>query len=259
MMETLQAALAQVPGALLVIVFLGGPTAAWIIFRVLNASSRPRPTTTATGLLWVCASCRSANDTSRDRCYRCGVAADVDALEVVAPDVDPRSGLRPVMTPGLDLGGRAPVAVGPGKAAHQDPGIGSDAIEAGPELEAGTEPEAEPVLVGAAGSKSPRPRRTSATADGAKATARARTSKPAPTSKPARTSKSAPTSKPARTPRSAPTPVMAMDDAPVNVRIEVPKPASARRPKVAAGQARSPGEAGHAEPDSPRSGPSSTS
>jgi hypothetical protein len=242
MIETLWAALAEVPGALLVIVFLGGPTAAWIIFRVLNASTRPRPSATMTGLLWVCASCRSANDTSRDRCYRCGVAADVDALEVVAPDVDERSGLRPVMTPGLDLGGRAPVAVGPGKAidtaADQDRGIGSDASEAGPVLEAGPEPEAEPVLAGAAGSKTPRPRRTSATADGAKPTARARTSK------------SAPTSKPARTPKAARTPVIAMDDAPVNVRVDAPRPASARRPKVAAGQARSPGDADPAGPDS---------
>jgi hypothetical protein len=225
MIEALQAALAQVPGALLVIVFLGGPTAAWIIFRVLNASARPRPSASATGLLWVCASCRSANDTSRDRCYRCGVAADMDALEVVAPDVDPVSGLRPVMSPGLDLGGRTPVAVGPGKPDQQDAGPGRE-WERGPEREAGPvpaheaepEPEPEPVLAGGPAPKAPRPRRTAASG---------KSKASAPASAPAKSKASAPASASAKASATAAAPPTASGARPKG-RASKPAPAKPR-------------------------------
>jgi|GEM_PF-3751650 len=163
MIETLLDATAQVPGALLVILLLGGPTAVWIIYGLLNARTRKRPGAATTGLLWVCASCRSANDVRRDLCYRCGVAANVDALEIIEPDVDPTSGLRPVMSQGLDLGGRPPVAVGPGKASTQPAPVPEPALI----------PASTRVSAPAKGSKAARPRRTAPAAGPAKPKGRA--------------------------------------------------------------------------------------
>jgi hypothetical protein len=83
--ESIQAMLAGVPPALYAIVFLGGPTAAWILYRVVVAPRSRRDLDDDTDLLWICENCRSANELRLSHCYRCGYDRDrtVGDLQVV--------------------------------------------------------------------------------------------------------------------------------------------------------------------------------
>ena len=94
--EQLQASLDVVPAALAAIVILAGPTAAWIIYRVIVLPRTSRYTEVGGGLLWMCIQCRSANEVRENRCYRCGLERTaisgelhiVDGDEIVALAAD---------------------------------------------------------------------------------------------------------------------------------------------------------------------------
>ena len=90
-------------------VLLGGPTAAWLLYRfvVQPRSSRYRGADPSS--MWICASCRSVNDLRLARCYRCD--APQQDVEVIDPHPAGPVRLTPV-GPGLDLGG-ASVVGGP--------------------------------------------------------------------------------------------------------------------------------------------------
>ncbi len=72
LLDAISKVLSQIPSGLLVAIFLGGPTAIWLIARFANPSDpAKREQTRSEDLLWVCASCRSINDDRAVRCYSC--------------------------------------------------------------------------------------------------------------------------------------------------------------------------------------------
>ncbi|MFP5341597.1 MAG: hypothetical protein ACLGIJ_01540 [Candidatus Limnocylindria bacterium] len=82
--ETAQRIVGDVPGALIVIVLLGGPTAIWLLYIALKAVQRRRYQPGTDQPLWICVQCRSANELRADRCYRCGLqVTNDDAIEVI--------------------------------------------------------------------------------------------------------------------------------------------------------------------------------
>ncbi len=125
----IQNALAGVPGALLVIVLLGGPTVIWLVYRALNAAAPQRFVETATDVLWICGSCRSANGLGARSCYRCGAVPDDEELEFVSADPSPPIAAPPPMIqPVLDpsrrplVAGRAGPANSPPRRHRSPPG-----------------------------------------------------------------------------------------------------------------------------------------
>ncbi len=94
--ESLQSSLDVVPAALAAIIFLAGPTVAYIIYRVVVLPRTSRYTEEGGGLLWMCIQCKSANEVRDNRCYRCGLARTaisgdlhiVDGDEIVALSPD---------------------------------------------------------------------------------------------------------------------------------------------------------------------------
>ena len=81
--EPCDAGIGMVPAALVAMVLLGGPTAAWLLYRfvVQPRSSRYRGADPSS--MWICASCRSVNDLRLARCYRCD--APQQDVEVIDP------------------------------------------------------------------------------------------------------------------------------------------------------------------------------
>jgi hypothetical protein len=72
LLDAISNVLSQIPSGLLVAIFLGGPTAIWLIARFANPPDpAKREQTRSEDLLWVCASCRSINDDRAARCYSC--------------------------------------------------------------------------------------------------------------------------------------------------------------------------------------------
>jgi hypothetical protein len=72
LLDAISNVVSQVPSGLLVAIFLGGPTAIWLIARFANPPDpAKREQTRSEDLLWVCASCRSINDDRAVRCYSC--------------------------------------------------------------------------------------------------------------------------------------------------------------------------------------------
>ena len=72
LLDAISNVVSQIPSGLLVAIFLGGPTAIWLIARFANPPDpAKREKTTSEDLLWVCASCRSINDDRAVRCYSC--------------------------------------------------------------------------------------------------------------------------------------------------------------------------------------------
>lgn len=121
--ESLERSLGQVPTALLAVVFLAGPTLAWLLYRFVVQPRTSRYIGGQTDLYWVCEGCRSANDVRAARCYRCGLdhralegdlqVVDVDELVTLAPDVVAPPPMAVPVGPGRDpgTGGRVPVPV----------------------------------------------------------------------------------------------------------------------------------------------------
>lgn len=118
--DAIRSLLAQVPGALLAIVFLAGPTAVWIAYRFLNAKPHSRLAEEDGKALWICKNCRSASDLGRSRCYRCGFErGDLETVEFVAPPAAGSGGTDPrIAFPGIGVGPGPslplPTGLGPG-------------------------------------------------------------------------------------------------------------------------------------------------
>ncbi|MGH2477244.1 MAG: hypothetical protein ACRDIL_18445 [Candidatus Limnocylindrales bacterium] len=98
----LESGAGAIPGALIAIILLGGPTLAWLLYRLIVEPRRRRLASPDLSAMWVCAHCRSVNELRMARCYRCNaepVEADIELI-----DSDP-AGPRPLMPvgPGLDL------------------------------------------------------------------------------------------------------------------------------------------------------------
>lgn len=108
--ERVQAGAATVPGALIAVFLLAGPTVGWLLYRfIVQPRTQRRIAGPDLAAMWVCASCRSVNELRTDRCYRCDARPVEDELEVIDADpVGPRR-LTPV-GPGLNLDAPALVA-----------------------------------------------------------------------------------------------------------------------------------------------------
>jgi hypothetical protein len=111
--DALRAGLGVVPPALLAIVLLAGPTALWLLYHFVVEPRVSRMRTLELAPFWVCASCRSVNDSGLARCYRCD-AEPVEELEVIDAEPSGPSRLTPV-GPGLNFGASGtPTRPGPG-------------------------------------------------------------------------------------------------------------------------------------------------
>lgn len=106
--DSIRSLIAQVPGALLAIALLVGPTVLWIAYRFLNAKphSRFEDEDENGKALWICIQCRSASDLGRSRCYRCGLErGDPETLEFIAPPAAGSGGTDPrIAFPGIGIG-----------------------------------------------------------------------------------------------------------------------------------------------------------
>jgi hypothetical protein len=140
LIEGLQESIDAVPGALLAIALLVGPTVIWLFYRFVLQPRTSRYAGDGPEPLWVCADCRSANQIRAARCYACGLErAFVDGeIEVVDGDrvvalgptdqgtTEPVSTRIPVAVMAQDVkpAATAPrrlVAVGPGGAPEEAP------------------------------------------------------------------------------------------------------------------------------------------
>jgi hypothetical protein len=128
-LRAIEAGIGLLPATMIVVVMLGGPTAIWLLYRFYIQPRSSPYRASPMGVIWICAGCRSANELTASRCYRCHREADEAAIGLVdpgsgelipvpwsaiAPDPEPpqpRPGSRPDIAPGL----RGSVAVGPGK------------------------------------------------------------------------------------------------------------------------------------------------
>lgn len=114
--NALRAGIDVVPTVLIAIVLLGGPTAAWLLYRfvVQPRTMRARAKAASGAAMWVCPTCRSVNDLAMTRCYRCVATPNEDELEVI--DANPAGPIHlTAVGPGLNLGrrdvdGGAPIA-----------------------------------------------------------------------------------------------------------------------------------------------------
>jgi hypothetical protein len=104
--EAILRGLERLPYALIAVVLLGGPTAVWIIARLINPPDSATPDYTGLEtLLWVCPKCRSLNDDRLEACYACHrlrPAEDAGTFEPAHRDA-----------PGVGI------PVGPGRPTHQ--------------------------------------------------------------------------------------------------------------------------------------------
>lgn len=126
--ENVQRSLGLVPPAILAIVFLAGPTLAWLLYRFVVQPRTRRYAADGSELLWICDRCRSANEVRSSRCYRCATERDaIVSLQVVDGDgivsLDPLDDQEHLAAPPVGVPVMAPtarsrrsVAVGPGPA-----------------------------------------------------------------------------------------------------------------------------------------------
>lgn len=148
--ESLQNSLDVVPAAIAAIIFLAGPTVAWIIYRVVVLPRTSRYTEEGGGLLWMCVQCRSANEVRDTRCYRCGLERTAIAGDLHIVDGDEIVALAP------DQSGSARSAGGPVPVMDPDAVSGP---QAEPFLLAAARPIRPPAMVGPANTPPVTPRR----------------------------------------------------------------------------------------------------
>lgn len=169
--ENLRRSLSLVPPAILAIVLLAGPTAAWLLYRFVVQPRARRLAADGSELLWICERCRSANEVRASRCYRCAMerdeivgtiqVVDGDGIVTLAPLEDEATGASPVGLPVMaaaNTAGRPSVAVGPGRSV----GAGDPPLEAVEALVVGERPTRAPVSVGpgdASAARAARPRK----------------------------------------------------------------------------------------------------
>ncbi len=127
--RALEDGIGLLPGALIAIALLTGPTVAWLLYRFIVQPRTSRYRATQIGALWICGYCRSANDLDSSRCYRCQEDFEDGQIELIdpasggmvtarLPEFEPPHPTDRLPEPHWDIaaiGGRAPVAVGPGK------------------------------------------------------------------------------------------------------------------------------------------------
>lgn len=155
--ENLRRSLSLVPPAILAIIMLAGPTAAWLLYRFVVQPRARRSAAYGSELLWICERCRSANEVRASRCYRCALdrdeivgtiqVVDGDGIVTLAPLDDEATGAPPVGLPVMAAANAAPrpsVAVGPGRSV----GAGDPTVEAVEALVVGERPKRAPVSVG---------------------------------------------------------------------------------------------------------------
>jgi hypothetical protein len=101
----LRAGLGLVPPMIIAIVLLGGPTAAWLLYRYVVQPRSERLSGMDASAMWVCPNCRSVNELRMSRCYRCDASPAEEELEII--DAHPTGPIRltPV-GPDVDIGGR---------------------------------------------------------------------------------------------------------------------------------------------------------
>jgi hypothetical protein len=106
-------ALPKLPSALIAAALLGGPTAIWIITRIVRPPSliktAEEPPEDLENLLWVCESCRSMNEDRLDRCYRCHLARTAEETPAVI-HAAPETAMRPGLAVGSGVPASAPAA-----------------------------------------------------------------------------------------------------------------------------------------------------
>ena len=95
--DSLRAGIGLVPPALIAMVLLGGPTAAWLLYRFVVQPRTARQRAYERAAYWVCPHCRSVNDFRLTRCYRCdsrpadpGPSGSMWAVERSVDDRPPR-------------------------------------------------------------------------------------------------------------------------------------------------------------------------
>jgi hypothetical protein len=80
--------LGMIPGAVIVVGLLAGPTVLWLLYRFVVQPRTSRYAGGDGGLLWVCSDCRSANDVRSAQCYSCGLEREeMDRLQVYDGEV----------------------------------------------------------------------------------------------------------------------------------------------------------------------------
>ena len=128
-LRALEAGIGLLPAAMIVVALLGGPTAAWLLYRFFIQPNSGRDRASPMGTIWICTGCRSANELTASRCYRCHRKWDEAPIGFLDLDsghmVDvPPSAIAPAPMPipqmaeprpGIAPDRRGPVPVGPGK------------------------------------------------------------------------------------------------------------------------------------------------
>ena len=148
--EAVMSVLSRIPSGLLVALLLGGPTAIWLVLRLVRQREAPsRFASVASDLHWVCAECRSLNEARNDRCYRCQKARTDAVLPLLAgPSTADSPGVGLPVGPGIPA---VPASANwLGLDAADD---GSDAVDDAPDpiaepvpALAGPPPDARPLL-----------------------------------------------------------------------------------------------------------------
>jgi len=113
----IQTTVGHMPVAVLTIALLATPTILYLIYRLsVNGASHGKSRTSVMPTAqWVCPSCRSVNELTAHRCYRCGFDVD-QAADVLVIDPLTAKPISPAPSPdGIPLD-RPGVAVGPGTA-----------------------------------------------------------------------------------------------------------------------------------------------
>jgi hypothetical protein len=136
-LRALEAGIGLLPATVIAVALLGGPTAAWLLYRFFIQPRNSRYRAAPVSAVWICSGCRSANELTSSRCYRCrrewheGHVGIIDpgsgelitvALAAPAPARVTATGPAPVpldrlveQHPEIAAGRRGPVPVGPGK------------------------------------------------------------------------------------------------------------------------------------------------
>ena len=108
-LRSIEAGFGRVPGALIAIVLLAGPTAIWLLYRYVVQPRTSRYRATVGGAMWICPACRSVNELRIANCYRCDRVPNEADLRVIDPDLDSPFPM------GLPTATSVGVAVGPGR------------------------------------------------------------------------------------------------------------------------------------------------
>lgn len=121
--EAIQRSIDVIPATILAIIFLAGPTLAWLLYRFVVLPRTSRYSDRSGELLWLCSRCRSANEARTGNCYRCGLARSAITGPLHLVDGDDIIALPPEFeTEGTDASPAPPVPA-PGYPGRSAPGL----------------------------------------------------------------------------------------------------------------------------------------